>query len=216
MFGKGLSLVRRLYLELKSLSGFFFVPSVVVLILTPLSVLAATESGGGLAECGLTAQLLVPGFAAWWPLLAIREHFGAGRELLFVYKHGIKDSLLFRMVLLWCFFAVQAAVLFAYLHLLLGSVLLMFLAIAIQSLFLIALAYFLALMLQNTFVPLIINFSYVSVFMLAFFYSPLSIFTVGSFASRHSLSKSVVVAILASLLFCFGYQIEKRLYKDSI
>lgn len=208
--------MHRLYLELKSLRGFFFVPSVVLFIFTPLIVLASMKSGGGLAECGTTAQLFVPGFAAWWPLFIIREYVSTGSELLFVYKFGIRNSLFFRMVFLWLFFIVHVAILFVYLHLLVGSVLYMFLAIIIQSLFMIALAYFLSMLLQNTFAPLIINFSYVSIFMLSFFYSPLSIFTVGSFASSHSLSKSVVAAILALLAFYCGYQIETRLYKDSI
>ncbi len=87
----------------------------------------------------------------------------------------------------------------------------LFIAVIVQSLFMIALAYFLSLLLQNTFFPLIINFTYSAIFNLALFTSPLSIFEI----DNDSTSKSAVVAAIAFILFYGGYQIEKRLYKNS-
>jgi hypothetical protein len=120
------------------------------------------------------------------------------------------------MFALWAFFVLHIAIVFIYFTSLFDFVWLLFIAIIIQSMFMIALGYFLSLLFQNTFIPLIINFAYSSIFVLALFYSPLSIFEIGSFNSASSLSKSPVVAIIAFILFYGGYQIEKRLHKNSI
>ena len=80
----------------------------------------------------------------------------------------------------------------------------------------IALGYFLSLLFQNTFIPLIVNFAYSSIFMLAVLNSPLSIFYTGPFNNAGSLNKSAVVFVIALILFFGGYQMEKRLYKNSI
>jgi len=212
--------MRRLYLELKNQRFYYFVPPVILFILVPLTVLATIKSGGGggsnFPECGTISQLFIPAFAAWWPLFILKEYLNSpGKELLFVHKFG-RDSLFFRMIILWAFFVLHVVIVFIYFTSLFDFVWFLFIAIIIQSMFMIALAYFLSLLLQNTFIPLIINFAYSSLFMLAFFYSPLSIFEIGSFNNVGSLSKSIVVAIIAFILFYGGYQIEKCLYKDSI
>jgi hypothetical protein len=210
--------MRRLYLELKNQRFYFFVPPVMLFILVPLTVLATIKSGGGdnFPECGTISQLFIPSFAAWWPLFILKEYLNSpGKELLFVYKSG-RDSLFLKMIALWAFFVLHIAIVFIYFTSLFDFVWLLFIAIIIQSMFMIALGYFLSLLFQNTFIPLIINFAYSSIFVLALFYSPLSIFEIGSFNSASSLSKSPVVAIIAFILFYGGYQIEKRLHKNSI
>jgi len=212
--------MRRLYLELKNQRFYFFVPPFILFILVPLSVLAFIKNGAGsnFPECATVSQLFIPSFAAWWPLFILKEYLNSpGKELLFVYKFG-RDSLVLKMISLWAFFVLHVVVVFIYFTFLFefDFVWFLFIAITIQSMFMIALGYFLALLFQNTFMPLIINFAYSSIFMLALFYSPLSIFEIGSFNNVGSLSKSTVVAIIAFILFCGGYQIEKRLYKNSI
>jgi len=208
--------MRRLYLELKNQRLYFFVPPIILFILVPLTVLATIKNGGGdnFPECATISQLFIPGFAAWWPLFVLKEYLNSpGKELLFVHKYG-RDSLVFKMIILWAFYVLFVVIVFIYFIFLFDFVWFLFIAIIIQSLFMVALGYFLALLFQNTFIPLIINFAYSSIFMLALFYSPLSIFEIGSFNSVSSLSKSPVVAIIAFILFYGGYQIEKHLYND--
>lgn len=208
--------MRRLYLELKNQRFYFFVPPVVLFILVPLTVLATIKSGGGnnFPECATISQLFIPSFAAWWPLFILKEYLNSpGRELLFVYKSG-RDSLFSKMIILWVFYLLHVVIVFIYFTSLFDFVWFLFIAVIIQSMFLIALGYFLSLLFQNTFIPLIINFAYSSIFMLAVLDSPLSIFENGFFNNTGSLSKSIVVAIIASILFYGGYQIEKRLYND--
>lgn len=89
--------MRRLYLELKNLRFYYYVPPVILFILVPLTVLATIKSGGDFPECRLIAQLFIPSFAAWWPLFILKEYLNsAGKELLFVHKSG-RDSLLILM-----------------------------------------------------------------------------------------------------------------------
>jgi len=207
--------MRRLYLELKNQRFYLFVPPVILFILVPLTVLATIKGdGGNFPECATISQLFIPGLAAWWPLFILNEYLNSpGKELLFVYKSG-RDSLVFKMIGLWAFFVLHVVIVFIYFTFLFDFVWFLFIAIIIQSMFLIALGYFLALLFQNTFIPLIINFAYSSIFMLVLFNSPLSIFEIGSFNNASSLSKSTVVAIIAFMLFYAGYQIEKHLYND--
>jgi hypothetical protein len=218
VFSKGDRLMRRLYLELKNQRFYFFVPPFILFVLVPLTVLATIKSGAGsnFPECATISQLFIPSFAAWWPLFILKEYLNSpGKELLIVHKSG-RDSLFFRMIILWAFFVLLIVILFIYFNSLFDFVWFLLIAIIIQSMFMIALAYFLSLLFHNTFIPLIINFAYSSIFMLAPVYSSLSIFEIGSFNNSGSLSKSSVVAIIAFILLYGGYQIEKRLYKNSI
>ena len=215
MFGKGAHLMRRLYLELKNQGFYFFVPPVILFILVPLTVLATVKGGAGsnFPECATISQLFIPSFAAWWPLFILKEYINSpGKELLFVYKFG-RHSLFLKMIALWVFFALHVTIVFIYFTSLFNFVWFLFIVIIIQSMFMIALGYFLSLLFQNTFIPLIVNFAYSSIFMLALFYSPLSIFEIGSFNNVSSLSKSPVVAVIAFILLYGGYRIEKRLYQ---
>jgi hypothetical protein len=217
VFGKGAGLMRSLLLELKNQRGYCFVPVIVLFVLTPLVVLAMIKNGGSFPECCTTSQLFVTSFAAWWPLFLLKEYLDSpGKELLFVYKSS-DSGLLQKMIVLWLCYLLLMVILFCYFSTLFGFVWYLLIAVAVQSLFMIALGYSLALLCQNTFIPLIVNFAYCSVFMLAVFYSPVSIFqNFGDFTQAADLSKSPVVALIALLLFYGGYQIEKRLYKQRI
>ncbi|MBT9147807.1 MAG: hypothetical protein DDT32_01573 [Syntrophomonadaceae bacterium] len=209
--------MRRLYLELKNQRFYYFAPPVILFILLPLAVLASVKAGGRIAECATFSQWFIPSFAAWWPLFILKEYLNSpGKELLFVYKSG-RDSLFFRMIGLWAFYVLHVVILFIYFASLFEFVWFLFIAIIIQSMFMIALGYFLSLLFQNTFIPLIINFAYSSIFNLALFHSPLiSIFKISPFSNAESLNKFIAVAIIACILFYGGYQLEKRLYKNSI
>lgn len=218
MFVKGVGIMRRLYLELKNLRFYYFVPPAVLFMLVPLTVLATIKSGAGnnFPECCTISQLFIPSFAAWWPLLILKEYLNSpGKELLFVYKIS-KISLFIKMLILWALYALHIVILFIYFTSLFDFVWFLFIVIIIQSMFMIALGYFLSLLFQNTFIPMIVNFAYSSIFILAFYYSPLSIFEIGTFDNASSLNKSAVVALIACIILYMGSQIEKRLYKDSI
>lgn len=209
--------MRQLYLELKNLQFYYLVPPVALFVLLPLTVIATVNngSGGNFSECGTISQLIIPSFSVWWPLFVLKEYLNSpGKELLFVHK-GLY-GLLIRMLVLWGFFALHVTVVFIYFTTLFDYVWFLFVVVIIQSMFMIALGYFLSLLFQNTFVALIMSFSYSLVFMLALFYSPLSIFETGSFTKISSLSKSVVVAAVALVLFYMGFRIEERLHKNTI
>jgi len=217
VFGKGVRIMERLYFELKNQRIYYFVPPAILFILLPLTVLAAIKSGAGFSEFATISQLLIPGFAPWWPLFILKEYLNSpGKELLFVHKFSNKDSLFFRMIILWALFVLHVAIVFFYFSFLFDFVWFLFTAVVIQSLFMTALAYFLSLLFQNTFVPLIINFAYISIFILVLFYSPLSIFINYPLYNAGSLGKSIVVTSIAFTLFYGGYQMEKRLFKNSI
>lgn len=210
--------MRRLYLELKNQRFYYFVPPIVLFILVPLTVLAALKGGASshFSECGTLSQLFIPSFAAWWPLLILKEYLNSpGKELLFIHKTN-RDSLYWKMIILWVFYVLHVVIVFVYFTFLFDFVWFLFIAVISQSMFMVALGYFLSLLFQNTFIPLIVNFAYSSIFMLVLFYSPLSIFKIDSFSNTSSLNKSPVVVIIALILFFGGYQIEKRLYKNSI
>lgn len=210
--------MNRLMLELKNLRFYFFIPYI-TMILAALGVLATLKGSNfkDLAACANIIQIFVSGFAVWWPIFILKEYLHSpGKELLFVYKSR-KDSLMIKMLLLWGLYAFHAVVFFFYFSTLFKPVIYLFIATIIQCLFLIGLAYFLTLLLQNTFIPLIFNFAYVfTLSMVVFSDLPISIFTRGVPDNPGILNTSVMVLILAGILFWAGYQMEKRLYKNSI
>jgi hypothetical protein len=208
--------MRRLYLELKNLRFYYFVPLVVLFVLVPLTVIASVKQyGPSFPSFTVICQLYIPCFSPWWPLFVLKDYLNSpGKELLFVYKQR-RDSLLGKTVVLWVLYVLHILVVFFAATFLYDFVWFLFVAVVIQSMFLTALAYFLAILLQNTFVPLITTFTYSLIFMLAGGYSPLNIFTQG-LNDASSLDKSVFVFIAAVIFFYVGYQMEKRLYKNSI
>lgn len=206
----------RLMLELKNLRFYFLIPYL-TMILAAFGVLAILKNSIDLSACADIIQIFVAGFAVWWPIFILKEYLHSpGKELLFVYKSA-QDSLIVKMLLLWGLYALHVVVLFIYFSTLFQPVIYLLIATVIQCLFLIAFAYVLALLLQNTFIPLLFNFAYVFTFsMVVYSDSPISIFTRGAPDNPSILSTSVVVLALAAILFRVGYQIEKRLYKNSI
>lgn len=147
-------IMRRLYLELKNQQFYYFVPPMVLFIVVPLAVLAAIKNGTGdnFPECAFIAQLFIPSFAAWWPLFTLKEYLNSpGKELLFVYKRG-RDSLFLKMIFLWAFYVLHVLIVFICFTYIFDNVWFLFIAIIIQSMFMIALGYFLSLLFQNTFV----------------------------------------------------------------
>ena len=187
------------------------------MILAGFGVLATLKNSSDLAACASIIQIFVSGFAVWWPILILKEYLHSpGKEVLFVYKSA-QDNLIVKMFLLWGLYAVHAVVLFIYFSTLFQPVIYLLIATIIQCLFLIALAYVLSLLLQNTFIPLLFNFAYVFTFsMVVYSDLPISIFTRGIPDNPGILNTSVVVLIFAGILFRVGYQREKRLYKNSI
>lgn len=208
--------MRRLYLELKNLRFYYFVPLVVLFILVPLTVLAALKQyGDSFPSFSVICQLYIPCFSPWWSLFILKDYLNSpGKEVLFVYKQR-RDSLLGKTIILWVLYVLHILAVFFAATFLFDFVWFLFIAIIIQCMFLTALAYFLAILLQNTFVPLITDFTYSLIFMLAGGYSPLNIFAQG-LHDIGSLNKMPVVLFAAVIFFFVGYQVEKRLYKNSI
>jgi len=208
--------VRRLYLELKNLRFYYYIPIIVLFVLVPLTVIATLKKAGDpFPSFTVICQLYIPCFAPWWTLFILKDYLNSpGKELLFVYKQS-RDSLLRKTIILWVLYVLHILVVFLAAAFLYDFVWFLFIAVIIQSVFLTALAYFLAILLLNTFVPLITNFTYSLVFMLAGGYSPLNIFVEG-LGNAGSLDKSVFVFITALILLYAGYHMEKRLYKNSI
>lgn len=209
--------MRRLYLELRNQRFYFLVPPLILFVLVPLTVLATTKGAPDhFPECATISQLFIPSFAAWWPLFVMKEYLNSpGRELLFVYKSGL-DNLCSRMIILWVLYVLHIVIIFIYYTSLFDFVWFLFIAVVVQSMFLIALAYFLSLLLRNTFLPLLVNFTYSSVFMLTMLDSPLSIFEIGEFDDPSCLDKPLVVAAIALALFYGGYQLERRFHRNGI
>lgn len=212
--------MRKLYLELKNLRLVFYVPPAVLLILVPFAVHATIRAVGEgpintlFGTCGAISQLFVTGFAAWWPILVLKDYVNSpGKELLFVHNSG---GLLPRMMVLWVLYGLGTLLVFVYLTSLFGFVWFLFCLTVSQSLFMISLGYLLSLLLKNTFVPLLINFVYVPAFLFSMPYSPLGIFELSMYDTTATLSRSFVVAVVAIAFFGWGYWLEKRLYRHSI
>ena len=222
-WSRGLQM-RKLYLELKNLRLLFYVPPAVLLILVPLTFQTRILPSAGilpnfwLAMFGSFLQLMITGFAAWWPILVLKDYVNSpGKELLFVHNSG---GLLPRMMVLWALYGLGTLLVFVYLTSRFEFVWFLFSLIISQSLFMISLGYLLSLLLKNTFVSLIVNFVYVSAFLFSVMatpYSPpLNIFEVSMYDTTATLSRSIVVAVVAIAFLGWGYWIEKRLYRHSI
>lgn len=208
--------MRRLCLELKNLRAYYYIPLVVLFLVVPLMMTASLKKyGPSFPSFTLTCQLYIPCFAPWWLLFILKDYFNSpGKELLFVYRQS-RDSIMGILVTLWFLYVLHVLIVFGAAAFIYDFVWFLFVAIIIQSLFLTALAYFIAILLQNTFIPLIINFTYSLIFMLAGGNFPLNIFAEG-FRDVSGLSKSASVSIAAFILLYVGLQMEKHLYKNSI
>ncbi|MEA1961487.1 MAG: hypothetical protein U9N81_09495 [Bacillota bacterium] len=120
-----------------------------------------------------------------------------------------------KAIILWVLYVLHIGAAFVAATFLYDFVWFLFIAIVIQSMFLTALVYFLTILLQNTFIPLITDFTYSLIFMLAGGYTPLNIFVQG-LSNASSLNKMPAVFLVAVILFYVGYQLEKHLYKNSM
>ncbi|EKP95299.1 hypothetical protein ThesuDRAFT_01045 [Thermaerobacter subterraneus DSM 13965] len=205
-------LSRAFYLEMKNLGLYGLVPPAIVVGLTPLTVLAATAEGQDPSIVATVCQLLIPVFAPWWPLLILREYVDSpARELLLVYA-GRRSALFARMIICWVLFVALCAVSFLYLSTRFGRLWLLFIAVAVQSAALIAAAYCLALVVRNTFLPLLFNVTYCVGFMLTAPNLPVSIFQLGLYDRWSDLGKVPAVGVLAVGLFAVGHWLETRGY----
>jgi hypothetical protein len=213
--------MRRLYLELKNLKAYYYVPVFIVCGLVPLIVISeilvnASIDGRALVKMYKASQMYIPWFAVWWPVLIMKEYLNSnGKELLFIYRFGF-DNLVFRMIFLWIWFCVHILLLFVIMTLLFHQVIAFFLLLSAQSLLMIAAAYLLAMLSRNTFIPLIITFGYCLVFWMII-HIPTSIFVYDAMPYDAAfLQKAPWLILLASALFGIGYLIEKRLFKMKI
>jgi len=105
--------MRRLYLELKNLRFYYFVPLVVLFILVPLTVLAALKQyGDSFPSFSVICQLYIPCFSPWWSLFILKDYLNSpGKEVLFVYKQR-RDSLLGKTIILWVLYVLHILAVF--------------------------------------------------------------------------------------------------------
>lgn len=211
-------MIRSLYLELKNQGLYSLVPSAILLLLVPLAVHSiARGPGANIAEVYVICQLLIPSFSTWWPVLLLREYVESpGKELLFVHKSRI--SLLLKVVALWALFSLQILSVCLYLSYTFEGMVPLFVALSIQSLALISFGFSVALLIQNTFIPLILIFSYTLIFLLVVpaVDSSLSIFEHGTIVKLADLKKTPTVASLCILLIVAAYQIESRYLRQRL
>lgn len=211
-------MIARLRLEVKSQRMFYFVPVIMVWILTPLVCYSYYLSTGCDPQTTRyfavrTVQQFVPLFAVWWPVFVLKEYLNApGNELLFVYRFGW-DTLLMRMAALWIWYGLHWTVLYLFLAWLIPGIGLLYLLVLAQSFFLIALAYGVAMLTRNTFLPLVLTVLYSLACIL--FEMPASIFVLNSglFAWAEILPAAVILPLGAAIALG-AYQLEKRLWKN--
>lgn len=211
-------MIARLKLELKNQRFLYWVPFVVVCILVPLMNYAYTLNAHG-SQIVTRAWLIrldqqyIPMFSIWWPIFIMKEYLNSpGNELLYVYRFG-KDTLLTRMLALWGWYMAHWTVLCIVYCFLVYQVAMLYLLVAAQCFFLIALCYALAMLVRNTLLPLMGVVLYCLACLL--FGMPLSIFLMDFRLEKWSEMLPAIVMVGAGVvLLAIGYQLEKRLFKD--
>ena len=123
------------------------------------------------------------------------------------------DTLLMRMAALWIWYGLHWTVLYLFLAWLIPGIGLLYLLVLAQSFFLIALAYGVAMLTRNPFLPLVLTVLYSLACIL--FEMPASIFVLNSglFAWAEILPAAVILPLGAAIALG-AYQLEKRLWKN--
>lgn len=211
-------MIARLRLELKSQRLLYAVPVVVIWILVPLVVYSNyLASDGDLFITRLfainSAQQFIPLFAVWWPVFVMKEYLNApGNELLYVYRFGW-DTLLSRMLALWIWYGLHWSVICGVMALFMQRLLVLYLLVWAQCFFLIAVAYGVAMVSRNTFLPLIVTVLYCLGCIL--FQLPVSIFSLEApLEAGVELWPAAVMLASGGVFLAAGYSLEKRLLKD--
>lgn len=218
-------MIARLRLELKNQRIVYFAPVAVVLILVPLVVWSYYNSIGGDPETQIflgrlhlirIGQMFVPLMAGWWPIFVMKEYLNApGNEVLFAYRFGW-DTLMMRCLALWLWYGLHWTLVCAGLSLILGGIFPVWSMVMLQSFMLIAVAYCLAMLSKNTFLPLMLVVLYCLACLL--FKIPMSIFNLDArfedpqelFAEMLPALRSVPVGLI---FLAIGGFLEKRLWK---
>nr|MDD6334992.1 hypothetical protein [bacterium] len=154
-------MIARLTLELKNLKAAFWLPLVVLYGVLPAFVAGTFLAHDGqvlmeerLYQTMLYVQMLVPLVSAWWPIMVYRDFLDAeGNELLCVFR-STTDNLLLRALVLWGYFMAYVLVVFFIFSFLWPRVAFFYFYTAVQCLMMISLAYALAMVSGNTFLPL--------------------------------------------------------------
>lgn len=106
---------QRCLLHVKSMGPLFYMPILAAGLAAPLFIWFSYRANGNSLAFALDTiqitQLLLPFFAAWWPLFLLREYVGGkGRELLYVncFQNRFADLLVF-----WLLYVCILTVLYA-------------------------------------------------------------------------------------------------------
>ena len=214
-------MIERLKLEAKNQRWLYFVPVAVVMVLIPwmcLSEYFSPANGELLARLSLirNAQTYIPLFAIWWPIFVFKEYLNSpGNELMFAYRFGW-DNLLMRMLALWGWYSLHWTVVCIGFGFILETLWQIWLMVLLQSFMMAALAYALAMLSKNTFLPLILSMLYALACLL--FNLPFSVFNTSAKLDEVEQIFSEMLPALAALpvgvlLAGIGWVLEKRLWK---
>ena len=215
-------MIERLKLELKNQRWLYFVPVAVVMVLIPWLCLSEYFGDSRYREL-LTrlslirnAQTYVPLFAIWWSIFVLKEYLNTpGNELLFAYRLG-RDTLLMRMIALWGWYSLHWTVVCVGFGFILEELWQIWLMVLCQSFMMAALAYCLAMLSKNTFLPLLISMLYALACLL--FKLPCSVFSPDAMLDDSMTMFSEILPALIALpvgvlLSGIGWILEKRLWK---
>ena len=217
-------MIARLRLELKNQRIVYFVPATITLILIPLVIWAryTSISGEDIKEYLTrlytidTTQMFVPLFSVWWPIFVMKEYLNSpGNEVLFAYRFGW-DTLLMRCLALWLWYGIHWSLVCIAASFLIKHLIWLWIMVMLQSFMLIALAYFLAMLAKNTFLPLLLAVLYCLACLL--FQVPLSIFSLEIHLEEPAerlaeMTPALHALPVGAVLFAAGGWLESRLWK---
>jgi hypothetical protein len=163
------------------------------------------------------AQTFIPIFSTWWIFCMLKEYIeGDGKELLYIYKK-LGKSRLANILLLFTWYCLHIAVLFAGYSVLYGIVVLEYLRIVMQSFLLSGVFYMLTYFLKRTSVSYMFVIIY---YLFSLFlgkdesFQYIGVFTMSSVMSIDLLLGKYIFIVCAGILFfTLGGLLDKNYYR---
>jgi hypothetical protein len=218
--GTGLMRLQLLYLSLKNIKLFYFIPLAVMYIFIPVSNCLNIKAFGVEVSYSLimdTAQMLIPITSTWWIFCILKEYVdGDGNELLYVYEN-IKKTKAYDVLLVFAWYCLHIAVLFFIYSLFYNNIFLEYIRIIIQSFVFISAFYCFAYLFKSTSISYMFVLAY---YMMALFFSKdtmfesVNIFSTNQMMSINILTTEYIYVVLAGLvLFTLGILKNKQYFK---
>ncbi len=127
---------KQLYLNFRNVKGFYYIPLVFLYIVLPVLNIATIRQYG-VCENAFTIicndiQKFAPIMCSWWVIFAFKEYIeGDGCEVLYVYK----KSIVLDVILIYIWYLIHITILMIVYSFYFTNIWLIFMRIAIQSLF---------------------------------------------------------------------------------